>query len=337
MNTVNPVKPMHIAVAGEALIDLIGQPNGTFLPCLGGAPYNLARALARQNVGTLYLNPLSGDRFGRQLAQQLVQDGVQLAHAQAVTQPTALAVVSLDDQGHPDYAFYREGVADREVTTQALNQACAAQPTLQLVCTGGLALDPRDAGVYLPWLAAQRTAGRCVVVDANLRPSVMADLPAYRAHVLATLAFADLIKVSDEDLVHLGWEGTDPLVAARALLQQSQAAMLVLTMGAAGAWLLTAQGHYHAREADALVIADTVGAGDCFLAGFLAALMTMDLPAVSAMSAHAFLSGLPGEQARGLLRHALASASLCVQRPGCVPPSWSECIAWSQQHAALTA
>ncbi|TAL71542.1 MAG: carbohydrate kinase, partial [Burkholderiaceae bacterium] len=64
----NPMNRIQVATAGEALIDLIAQSDGRFEACLGGAVYNLTRALARQGIGTLYLNPLSGDRFGRQLA-----------------------------------------------------------------------------------------------------------------------------------------------------------------------------------------------------------------------------------------------------------------------------
>ena len=322
-----------IAIAGEALIDLIGRPDGTFLPCIGGAPYNLARALARQDVGTLYLNPLSADRFGRMLAKQLQSDGVHLARDVAVPQTTALAVVSLNDLGHPDYAFYREGVADREVTALGLNHACDIEPGLKMVCTGALALDPRDASVYLTWLGDQRIAGRFIVVDANLRPSVMSDLSAYRRNVLATLAIADLIKVSDEDLVHLGWGGIDPIRAAHELLEQSKASLLLLTMGAAGAWLLTSEFQCYAREADELSIVDTVGAGDCFLAGFLAALMKLTVYAVSAQE---LLSGLNESDFRGLLRHALASASLCVQQQGCIPPSWQETTNWSHWHSVVT-
>jgi fructokinase len=76
-------KPIRIALAGEALIDLIASSDGAFTPCLGGAVYNLARALSRQGVGSMYLNPLSSDRFGRLLAQQLEQDGVALAKPNA--------------------------------------------------------------------------------------------------------------------------------------------------------------------------------------------------------------------------------------------------------------
>jgi len=172
-----------VATAGEALIDLIRGADGRFEPCIGGAVYNLSRALARQGIETIYLNPLSRDRFGRQLAAGLLEDGVHLAAPEPVVEVTSLAVVNVNAGGHPDYAFYREGVADRATDAARLTQACQNASALKIVCTGALALSPDDASTYLPWLAAQRDGGKKVVIDANLRPSVMPDLKHYRAHV----------------------------------------------------------------------------------------------------------------------------------------------------------
>lgn len=314
-------KPIRIALAGEALIDLIASPDGAFTPCLGGAVYNLARALSRQGVGSMYLNPLSSDRFGRLLAQQLEQDGVALAKPNAVQEVTSLAVVNLDDTGHPDYAFYREGVADRIISAASLRESCSQLSELKMVCTGALALDARDQHHYLPWLQTQKQAGHWVVVDANLRPSVMPDLPSYRAAIQQALNLADIIKVSDEDLIHLGLEGASPVDSAQQLLQQTSAQLLALTLGEHGAWLMSANGLLcFGRESTKLSIADTVGAGDSFLAGLLAALLNQNLD----ISSQAAL-----EQ---ILRHAVASASLCVQEKGCVPPSWDRAHAWSVAH-----
>lgn len=319
----------QVAIAGEALIDLIARPDGAFEPCLGGAVYNLSRAIRRQGVGTTYLNPFSADRFGRALARQMQADGVRLARPQPVPETTSLAVVSLNEQGHPDYAFYREGVADRQVSAESLNAECAALPALQCVCTGGLALDARDASVYLPWLVAQRAAGRCVAVDANLRPSVMPDLPAYRAHVLQVLAQAHLVKVSDEDLAHLELPGANPLAQAESLMGQLDAAWLALTLGEQGAWLLARDGRrWSARESQALAVVDTVGAGDSFFAGLLCSLLQQGPD----WTQSAKVADAPAQQA---LRHALACASLCVRQRGCVPPSWHEARAWALAHPAV--
>jgi fructokinase len=306
---------IQVATAGEALIDLIANPDGRLQPCLGGAVYNLTRALARQGVGAMYLNPLSRDRFGRQLAQALLDDGVALASPEAVPEVTSLAVVGVDAQGHPDYAFYREGVADRAICAQQLKHACNQAENLSVVCTGALALSPDDAQTYLPWLAAQRQAGRTVVVDANLRPSVMPNLDLYRRHVLTALQYADVIKASDEDLACLNLPGEDARTQAQALLAGSRASVLALTLGAQGAVLLTRHGQaFDAVETASLTVQDTVGAGDCFLAGLVAAMLAHRLSADWGSAAVAT------PVASQVLANAVASASFCVTQRGCVPP-----------------
>jgi len=323
---------VQVATAGEALIDLIVQSDGRYEACPGGAVFNLSRALALQGVNTLYLNPLSHDSFGRRLASTLAGDGVRLACSQPVAQSTSLAVVGLDDTGHPDYIFYRQDVADRAVTADSLIQSCHRVPALQMVCTGALALAPEDAGRYLPWLRAQHQAGSVVVVDANLRPSAIPDLQAYRRNVHAALQHADVVKVSDEDLENLQVPGADAVARARHLLDVSGAALLVLTLGPQGACLLTRGGRqWRARESRPLVVVDTVGAGDCFLAGFMAALLARK---TGAGGARALLT-LPDDAGHGLLAHAVASASLCVMRRGCVPPTGAQVQARVEQASCL--
>lgn len=312
-------KQFQVATAGEALIDLIRNEDGRYEPCLGGAVYNMTRALARQGVETLYLNPLSKDRFGRQLAAGLLADGVHLAVPEPVPQVTSLAVVGVNAQGHPDYSFYREGVADRATSAAALTGACAQAPNLSLVCTGALALAPEDADTYLPWLADQRQAGRTVVIDANLRPSVMPDLDRYRRHVLAALQYADVIKASDEDLEVLKLPGSDAIARAAHLLRNSRAGLLALTRGAQGASLLTRHGQiFHARETGNVEVVDTVGAGDCFLAGLVVAGLE------NALGAQRGSAPLSVVQAKDLLNHAITSATICVMRRGCLPPTRDE-------------
>jgi fructokinase len=322
----NP-KLLTIATAGEALIDLISGADGRYEPCLGGAVYNLTRALSRQGVGTLYLNPMSRDRFGRQLAAQLLGDGAVMAQPDPVGEATALAVVSLNTHGHPDYAFYREGVADRCVSAERMTAQTDAAG-VQVVCTGALALDARDQASYVPWLTTQRGRGRLVVVDANLRPQVMPDRVAYRASIARALAQADIIKVSDEDLQHLGCPGASPQAQALALLADTQAVLVLLTLGEQGAQLIMRDGRIWAgREAAPVRVVDTVGAGDSFLAGFLARLLHELGASGTAMRPDGVawadaLAGLTGAQAQVCLAHGLASATLCVQERGCVPPDW---------------
>ena len=327
---------IRVATAGEALIDMVMQDDGRLLPCAGGATYNLSRALGQQSVPTLYLNPLSQDCLGQSLRAGLQRAGVALAQPQPVAAPTALAMVALDAAGKASYSFYRDGVADRQITTQMLQACCAPSvaPGLALVATGCLALLPEDQAHYLPWLRMERARGRCVVVDANLRPAVAADMPSYQASVHAALQEAHVIKVSDEDLMVLGLADTvaaaGPIAAARSLLQRTRAQLLALTLGAQGAVLLSRAGPaWQAQEAQPVTVVDTVGAGDCFLAGLIAALLD-DPSLLTALSTqpsdhtqdHTQPSQLLTRRgAQALLHRAIATASLCIQVTGCVPPN----------------
>jgi len=117
-----PLKPMTppIFVLGEALMDCIAQPDGQLRPLMGGSPFNMARAAALRGAEVGYLNPLSTDRFGVQLREQLARDGVKPGLPDS-SQPTSLAVVQVTN-GQPSYGFYREGIADRDYTPdQILN------------------------------------------------------------------------------------------------------------------------------------------------------------------------------------------------------------------------
>ena len=96
----------QIFCAGEALIDLVAQPNGRLIPCIGGAAYNLSRALSLQGAPTAYLNPISSDHFGQSLRDGLTAAGTQILETEPVPQPTSLAIVNLDETGQPNYSFY---------------------------------------------------------------------------------------------------------------------------------------------------------------------------------------------------------------------------------------
>lgn len=316
--------PIQVATAGEALIDMITESDGRLRPCAGGAVYNLTRALGLQGVGTLYLNPLSQDRFGRLMADAIHEARVTLARETPVHEPTSLALVGLDDEGKASYSFYRDGVADRQVNAADMTAQCAAQPGLKVAVTGCLALVADDSPKYLPWLQAQRAAGRLVVVDANLRPAIVPDMAAYQASVMAALGQTHIVKVSDDDLVTLGFTAPDPLDAARELLQATSATWLALTLGPKGAVLLHRDGQgWKAAEPTPITVVDTVGAGDCFLAGLLAALL--ERPAMQ-NAARADQLLLDSDDVQHILGRAVASASLCVMQTGCVPPSRDQVV-----------
>lgn len=295
-------------VCGEALVDLIQRPDGLLDPRLGGSPWNLARALGRLGCEVRYRSPLSQDGWGRQLAAALEDSRVPCAAGRSA-RPTSLAVVKIDAAGRPDYAFYREGVADRELApAQVLREGLDGVTVFHV---GSLALMPPDGLAWRELLAALRSRPLWTSIDANMRPMVATDPAAYAALVGQTLGLARVVKVSDEDLRALGHHG-DPLEAALGLLGEVTQ-VVVLTLGSEGAWCLTPEGA-HFEPAPAVTVVDTVGAGDCFYAGFLAAL---DERGCFGADGAALPSAVD-------LSAALVLGSRCaaydLQRAGCEPP-----------------
>jgi fructokinase len=305
-----------VVTYGEALVDMIEMPDGRFAAALGGSVCNFTLAVARQGLAVSYLNPLSKDSFGDGFAAMLGEAGVTLASPRRSSCPTALAVVTLDANRTPSYVFHRQHVADRDITPA---QARAAMPERPGVFhTGGLALLPDDLGQTLAVIDAAAAAGALVSIDANMRPLACADLPAYAAGVHRALAHADLLKVSDEDLQHLGYGDREPLEAALALFALGDVKMVALTLGAAGAVLLSRTACATVRPPHGVPVKDTVGCGDCFMAGLVAWLAGAGLLTPSA------LAGAGVALLEQAARHAVATASLNAMRQGCQPPCAAE-------------
>jgi fructokinase len=306
-----------IATTGEALVDLIEQKDGQFRACLGGSVCNFTLGLARQGIPTSYLNPLSNDRFGRRFRSMLLENGVVLGQQTASACPTSLAVVSLDENGVPTYAFHRQGVADRDVDAAAL--IAAFPEPMELLHTGGLALMPEDIETMLQTMQAATKRNALISVDANLRPVVAKDPHAYREAVMRALQHAHIVKLSDEDLAHLGMEGMLLTEVANTLFRASAIELVAITRGRDGAALFSRDRMAASATPRDLEIRDTVGAGDCFHAGLIAFLQRS-----GKLTSPSALALLEQHLLFDALRHAISAASLNIMRAGCDPATWEE-------------
>ena len=307
----------HIFVLGEALMDCIAQPDGQLRPLRGGSPYNMARAASLRGATVHYLNPLSTDSFGQELGAQLEADGVQIS-PQRSSRPTSLAVVQIQD-GQPSYGFYREGIADRDYTADAMLQRLAAHALAHgpgVLNTGSLLLIPPEIDKVQAVVQQARAAGWTISMDVNLRPQVAGDVKAYANAIRALLPFADWVKASDEDLQTLGF-GTARLDAAPGLVQALQAACagaasrIALTFGGDGAYLWV-DGNSAALPAPRVAVVDTVGAGDTFWGNCVADWVLGHSASTEAT-----------------LRSAMQAAAIHCTRAGCQPPRWREVQAFA--------
>ena len=335
-----PHRAPLIAVYGESLIDLIEQPSGLFQAHPGGSPYNMSRAAARQlwPDAVRYLCPLSGDKFGALLASTASADGVGLLSERAM-EPSALAVVTLNAAGEARYRLYREGVADRALSVDALTSSFEALGAAPLIFhTGSLALTPTERAESAALIDFARARGAAISVDLNLRPGAVSDQEEYRSGIHALLPRCDLVKLSDEDLLALGDSGA-PLAAAERLWREIGEArgappLLALTLGARGAalWVGGREAPLRAPAAPLRTRGDTVGAGDCFHGVLLAELLRTAVEQgedpVALLRGGA--AGLSDRALSQILLHATVGAALNVERHGCHPPSREALLLRSQ-------
>jgi fructokinase len=188
-----------ILCCGEALIDMLPRQTTTgepaFAPYPGGAVFNTARALGRLGADAGFLCGLSSDLFGAQLLAALHESRVATDLCPISDRPTTLAFVTLQD-GQARYAFYDENTALRALSLAEIPVIPARVTTLFL---GGISLVGEPCGSTFEALCAG-AGDRVVMLDPNIRPGFVRDIPAYRARLARMMARADIVKLSDEDL-----------------------------------------------------------------------------------------------------------------------------------------
>jgi fructokinase len=295
-----------ITVMGEALIDIIVDPDGEVTSVVGGAPLNTARTLARLGESVAFLGGVSSDAFGRRIHRLLSSDGVAMALPDLVEQPSTLAIAQIDEHGAATYRFMMEGTSAAAVTSELAVSAMSPDCTAIHVGTLGLVLQPlADAAVAV--VAAARPE-QIVMVDPNCRPSVMTSSEVFDRTLAAVLTRADVVKVSGDDLAFMS-PGVDPLIAATQLHSRSGAVVL-FTDGANSVWVIANDTRVELAVPKVRVV-DTVGAGDSFSGGFLAYLSQHGLHRDS-------LSRI--EVLTAAAEFGIQVAGLTCQRAGAQPP-----------------
>jgi fructokinase len=255
-----------IVVAGESLIDLIVGADGRVEAIPGGGPYNVARTLGRLGRPVAFLGRLSTDRFGSILRAGLASDGVDLGLAPATDAPTMLAVAELDATGAATYRFYVEGTAAPGLSAADVRAGLPGATAALHVGTLGLVFEPMASTIEA--VVAGVRPEILVMIDPNCRPTAIRDPAGYRARLARILGRVDVVKASVDDLAWLH-PGIEPVDAARRLLDRGPVAVLV-TDGGRPVRLVSARGTTELAVPPVRVV-DTVGAGDAFGAGFLAA------------------------------------------------------------------
>src|SRR3954469_9648487 len=182
--------------AGEALTDFIRQEGKIWVARAGGAPWNVARVMARLGIASAFAGSVSRDGFGDELASLSREAGLDMRFLQRHDKPPLLAIVH--ELSPPNYFFIGFDSADLAFNPALLPQRWL--PVEWLHC-GGISLVREPlSGRLIDLLQAAKAAGARISYDPNFRNLMTAR---YDPTLARVAGMADVIKVSDEDLCGL--------------------------------------------------------------------------------------------------------------------------------------
>lgn len=271
-----------VLVIGDACVDLLirlpdrgGDPPDTPDPMLsrGGTGANTAVALARLNVPAAFMGTVGDDGYGRFVRRDLVTEGIDTTSliVQHNT-PTAVVLVIVDRHGERTLVGWpRRGAAHTALRPLQVSERVIERASW-VHTTGMCLVEPPSRNAVLRGMALARTARIPVSLDLNLRGGIVRGaLPGDVAETFwAAIALADYVLGSlNDEFAYLSSEGSGSADETVRLVADGKR-VVIARAGAASATVISA-GRRETVPAFQVPVVNTVGAGDAFNAGFIAA------------------------------------------------------------------
>ena len=257
----------RVWVTGDAVVDLIPDTESTYLKCPGGAPANVAVAIARLGGKSAFFGRVGQDPLGRFMQNTLADEQVDTefmllddAHR------TSTVIVDLDDSGERSFTFMVKPSADQFLAESDIPQFNAGE--WLHVCSIALANEPSRSST-LEAMRQIKAAGGFVSLDPNLREEVWAKPAELKPVVRQAIELADVVKFSDDELMFL--TDTTSLEDGLKAIESDSNSLVLVTQGAKGA-LVVFEGEQRLLSGQTVKSVDTTGAGDAFVGGLLAKL-----------------------------------------------------------------
>ena len=273
---------MRFYTCGEILLDLILEPSETLSAVAGGSQVNMAMNLAKSGKQVTMIGILGKDGPAELILKRLKSSGVDTSLIlPEAAYKTGLAFASIDHEGKAVFDIYKSEIPATafQISTPVLDEQC-------VVSFGSLAaLNPAWQSFLFPFITNARASGSLVFYDPNIRCGFSREQEVDT--VIGNMQRAHIIRGSDEDFETVFGYSNIAEVAKKASLSDGQ--LLIITRGSKATEYFY-KGNVITFPVPALSdIKSTVGAGDAFNAGFLAAWSNFNL------STKRLQDGIPAE------------------------------------------
>lgn len=264
---------------GELLIDFMPTTSGvglksvtSFEKAAGGAPANVVVAVSKMQGHGIFLGQVGNDAFGHFLIDELNQYGVDTTYVETTHQyHTGLAFVALTAQGERDFIFYRNPSADQFYQAKQFDLSLLNHNILHFCSVSLLGYPILETHKRLLHEAKLRKT--IVSFDPNVRLALSDNHSEYQNTIQAFLPYADIIKVSDDELKFI--TKTNDYDDQIQWLLTLNAQVIIITRGQKGV-ILYHKGQPIEVSGYPAKVVDTTGAGDAWIGSFLAQIAQHD-------------------------------------------------------------
>ena len=287
------MKKTKVVCIGEALIDRIrNKSNQGFTDFLGGAPANVASALRKLKIDSIFIGCLGSDDFGKKFIEQFNELEVNLDFLQ-LDNDSSTRVVNVDRDQFGDRffsgfepktnsRFADEALSKKLIEKELPNLEKIFLETKYLVTGTNVLSSPISVETIFFLLELANKFAVKIIIDLNWR-EVFWDYSIFSSEISKTakvkiikkfLNHANVLKLAKEEAT-LFFENENPYFISQQLLHRPD---VIITDGANPiSWYINGlQGSTETLNSKKIV--DTTGAGDAFLAGLIAKFISSGYP-----------------------------------------------------------
>jgi len=306
-----------IVTIGEALIDFlsidanVSLENTTgFTIAPGGAPANVAAAVSKLGESSGFIGKVGDDSFGRKIKNTLEEAGVDTENLIIDRNVnTTLAFIAIDENKKPDYTFYRNHCgADLALKYDEIEEGYIFDSKIFHFGSLSFTGEPFRSAT-LRAIEVARGSNKLISFDPNLRPSLWESLDDAKAEIINGLQYADIVKLTDEELVFI--TETSSVTKGTDILLKYGPRAVIVTRGPKSCFYNNGDIFVEVPSFKVEAV-DTTGGGDAFVGGILVKFL-------GRIKDEKTLFALEKEEIEDILKFAQACGAITVTRKGVIP------------------
>ena len=255
---------------GETILDIIFESEQPERAVVGGSVLNGMVSLSRLGVPVTFISEVGDDRVGDIVCAFMHENGMKTEYVDRFygrKSPVSLAFLGADKSAeyifHTDYPKERLNIPFPEINEDDI-----------FVFGSFYALNPLFRGRFLEFLKEAKKKKALLYYDPNFRPSHKSELSQIRGSVTENCEYANIVRGSDEDFIHL-YDKTEMSEIYSEIVRQNCSCFMT-THGAGGVNLFAGniRAHFNSNE---ITPVSTIGAGDNFNAGIVYGLLKYNI------------------------------------------------------------